>query len=42
MYSILKKMYAADKLTETGLDNAIAKGWITEAEKEEIMNSYKF
>jgi len=39
MYSILKKMYVAGKLTETGLDNAITKGWITETEKEEIMNS---
>jgi hypothetical protein len=39
MYSILKKMYVAGKLTETGLDNAIAKGWITEVEKEEILAS---
>lgn len=39
MYSILKKMYIAGKITETGLKNAMTKGWITETEKEEIMEA---
>ena len=33
----LNDMYQEDKITETKLDNAVAKGWITEEEKQEIV-----
>lgn len=37
MYERLNRLYKMGKLTETGLANAVIKGWITEAEKQEIM-----
>jgi len=37
MYFTLKRMYEAGTLNETHLDNAVAKGWISEIEKEEII-----
>lgn len=37
MYSRLKRLYEQDRLTEDGLQNAVAKGWITEDEKAEII-----
>lgn len=38
MYASLKRIYTSTK-NEAYLTNAVAKGWITEAQKEEIMNS---
>lgn len=39
MYSILKRLYLTKKLTEKGLENAVTIGYITEEQKEEILNS---
>lgn len=36
MFDTLKRLYENGKLTDTGLDNAVAKNWITEAEKQSI------
>ncbi|MGV9141408.1 MAG: XkdX family protein [Promethearchaeota archaeon] len=33
----LKKLYEAGKITENELDNGVEKGWVTEEEKEEIL-----
>lgn len=33
----LKKMYQAGRITEAHIDNAVSKGWITEEEKNEIL-----
>lgn len=37
MFETLKRLWAAGRLTEAMLDNAISKGWITEAQKTEIV-----
>ena len=37
MYVRLKRMYEAGTLNETHLNNAVAKGWISEIEKAEIV-----
>lgn len=37
MYSIVKKIYLEGKIDDTGLDNAVTKGWITEEQKAEII-----
>lgn len=37
MYGPVKRLYDEGRLTENGLDNAVAKGWITTAEKTQIM-----
>lgn len=37
MYVTLKRLYDVERLTEIGLTNAVVRGWITEAEKAEIM-----
>lgn len=37
MYETLKRLYRAGKLTESGLRNAVIRGWITEAQMNEIM-----
>ena len=34
----LKDMYKENKITKEKLDNAVAKGWITEEEKRNILN----
>lgn len=39
MLERLKRLYAAGRLTETGLNNAKNKKWISEEEKQEILNS---
>jgi hypothetical protein len=39
MYDVLLRLYQEGKLTEVGLNNAVAKDWITESEKQEIMAS---
>lgn len=37
MYNTLRRLYLTGKLDEEGLKNAVAKGWITEEQKKEIM-----
>jgi hypothetical protein len=37
MYPTLERLYKAGSLTATALDNAVIKGWITEAEKQQIL-----
>lgn len=39
MFETLKRLYLEGKLTVDGLENAVAKGWITEEQKQEITNS---
>lgn len=38
MYNRLKKLFNNNRLTEKELDNAVTKGWITDAEKAEIIS----
>lgn len=41
-YDVLKKMYREDKkATENTLTAAVKRGWISEAEKKEIMDGDK-
>lgn len=37
MFSTLKRLYEQGKIKESHLNNAVAKGWITEEEKQQIM-----
>ena len=37
MYATVRRLYLQNKVDESGLDNAIKKGWITEEEKKKIM-----
>lgn len=37
MYKRLKDLYMHDRITKTGLQNAVKRGWITKAEMEEII-----
>jgi len=37
MFERLKWLYTTEKITETHLDAAVSKGWITVEEKNEIM-----
>lgn len=39
MYYTLLRLYNEGRLTEKGLSNAVAKGWITEEQKQEIIAS---
>lgn len=39
MYETLLRLYQESKLKETGLNNAVTKGWITEEQKAEIIAS---
>lgn len=39
MYETLKRLYKNGKIGETELDVAVTKGWITQAQKLEIMAS---
>lgn len=36
MFERLEKLYDEGKITETHLSNAVAKGWITQTEMDEI------
>ena len=36
MFETLKRLYSDGKLTNTGLENAVAKGWITQEQADEI------
>ena len=38
MYETLKRLYNENKLTVDQLSNAVSKGWITEEEKQTIIN----
>lgn len=38
MYDRLKRLYETGRIDSAGLQNAVDKGWITEAQKEEIEN----
>ncbi len=37
MYATVKRLYHEGKIDESGLDNAISRGWITSEEKKKIM-----
>lgn len=37
MYETLRRLYDAGKLSIIGLSNAVIKRWITESQKQEIM-----
>lgn len=39
MYERLKRLYLEGKLTKEQLHNAVDKGWITEEQYQEIINS---
>lgn len=39
MYNTLLRLYKEGRLTEQGLINAFLKGWVTEEQIEEILNS---
>lgn len=39
MLETIKRLYQEGKLTDVGLDNAVAKGWITAEQAEEIRKS---
>lgn len=41
MYNRLKKLHLAGRLNDTGLENAVARGWITEDQKAEIIEAKK-
>ena len=38
MFERLKRLYNAGKLDETAIRNAVTKGWLTEAQAEEILS----
>ena len=40
-YKRLKKLYLAGRLNDTGLENAVTRGWITEDQKAEIIEAKK-
>ena len=37
MYATVRRLYLQEKIDESGLDNAIKRGWITQGEKATIM-----
>lgn len=37
MFARLNRLYVSGKLTAAELSNAVIKGWITEAQKQEIL-----
>lgn len=39
MFERLKRLYDAGRLTETGIQNAVARGWITAGEAAEILRT---
>lgn len=40
MKDTLARLYHSGRLTSAGLDTAVAKGWITEADADDIRNGY--
>lgn len=41
MFETLKRLYLEDRLTEEKLSNAVLKKWITEEQKQFILDSKK-
>lgn len=41
MYATVKRLYLQEKIDESGLDNAVSKGWITADEKAVIIENKK-
>lgn len=41
MYERLKRLYLTDRLTDAALQTAVKRGWITDEEKEEIIEAKK-
>lgn len=39
MFERLKRLYTAGRLTNDGLTNAVTRGWITEAQHQEIVGA---
>lgn len=39
MYTTLRRLHLEGRLTVEGLNNAVLKGWITEEQKEEIIQA---
>ena len=39
MYERVKRLYLSGRLSDTGLDNAVEKGWITDGQKTDIRKS---
>ena len=39
MFERLKRLYNEGKLDEAAIRNAVTKGWLTEAQAEEILSS---
>jgi hypothetical protein len=39
MFETLQRLYGEGKLTLQGLENAVVKGWITEEQKQEIIEA---
>ena len=39
MFETLKRLYNSGSLGESGLENAVNKGWITNEQKQEIMST---
>lgn len=39
MFETLKRLYTSGKLTKSGLDKAVRKGWITATQENEIINA---
>ncbi|MDT8719707.1 XkdX family protein [Clostridium sp. 19966] len=39
MFETLKRLYLEGKLTDEKLSNAVIKSWITEEEKQQIINA---
>lgn len=39
MYETLRRLYLEGRLSDTGLQNAVEKGWITTDERERILNA---
>ena len=38
MFERLKRLYTDGKITQEGINNAVAKGWITQEQANEIIN----
>lgn len=38
MFERLKRLYSEGKIDETGINNAVNKGWITQEQVDEILN----
>ncbi len=41
MFERLKRLYESGQLDQKGIENAVAKGWITQEQANEILNPKK-